>query len=76
MSDTKTYVIQDWFGLFHIFQSQGDFKSVYVWWLTNNDYFIGTQYAISTEDLREKLMSMGVETIEYYSVHDYNFQRK
>lgn len=63
----KTYVIQDRLGLFHIMQSAKDFKSVYIEWLTNDNHLIGTNYAISAEDLREKLQGMGIDVIEYYS---------
>lgn len=67
MVETKTFVIQDWLGLFHIFKSNKTFKEVWVEWILNEK--IG-KFAIDTEDLREKLKEENVETIHFYSCRE------
>lgn len=65
----KTYVIQDWLGLFHIIQSKlSNPTEVYVDWLLSND---SPNYAIDKDQLREKLLTMGVTDIIFYSCREH-----
>ena len=63
-----TYVFQDLTGLFHIIQSDKKATEVYADWVCSQRDL--KCFAIDITDLREKLESMGVTTIQFYSCKD------